>query len=383
MKSLKYKNSSDCHFDSDVAEKIGVPAAMIFSRMFWSIEDHAHRKQEQFYIEEKWWMYDTAETFRSKFKFFSLKTINRAIGLMEGLGLVFSHKMELAQGSHKKWYSINWEVYEEMFILAKSIRTNCPDGLLTNESKCPNAIGQNVQFPDMVKMSNSSSSISPTLSHSSSLSRKTPVDNFEERLKSTRTGGREEKEDLIELYETKFQRMTSAELRSFEKNLAANASIGFDELKKRVVRLSSDPLLKVSTSSPNRIFFMDEAEKWVKQATHEVKSIAQRPQIRILGQFSVGKWASAIQEWKSAKKLDSAPLEAVLDVASKVSFGVNWDELSGGCETELDKGAQFEEYLEEEPEQVNTKPEILSGADFFGDMSWLHEPDQEGEEVVA
>lgn len=154
-----------------------------------------------------------------------------------------------------------------------------------------------------------------------------PVDNFQPQKESESRRGREEEiQEIILFFEERFRKVSLTERVKFAENME---KMGFtkQELLKRIEILADNSLLKVSTSSPNRVFYFDEATKWLAAASSELKIIAESPKSQILGQFCSSGWSRQVLGSKFAQKCDFALPEDVLTAASIASFGVTWNQL--------------------------------------------------------
>ena len=52
-------NRIDYGFSKEVALKFGINSAMILNRMIWSINIHEQNNESRFFIDDRWWMYDS------------------------------------------------------------------------------------------------------------------------------------------------------------------------------------------------------------------------------------------------------------------------------------------------------------------------------------
>ncbi len=153
------KRHTDCYFSSIIAEEFGIPAALVLNRIMWSIETHENRNQNDFFVNNRWWMYDTAKSFQAEFDFLSLSTIERAIKSLEQSGLIDSLKMGQKEWDRTKWYSINEYEYQRRISAYFSMSSKCGDHDQQNEGMR----SRHDEVIEPVKMTNSSSSMSQTI----------------------------------------------------------------------------------------------------------------------------------------------------------------------------------------------------------------------------
>lgn len=307
------KNWVDCHFNSAVAAKVGLPGALVFSRVFWSIENHYINQEQKYFRYDRWWMFDSAASLKRKFDFLSLRTIQRALEKLENFGLIRVDHFNADPADRTNWYSINFEVYNEII----SPKANLGITSDATTTKCRNPLRQN-DVTHYDKMTQSSSS-NMSLTQKSSSEASVPVDNFGEKDRQDEGGEREER--AVNSFEKNFRTMTASERDKFLINLKLRPELSLVEIERNIVYLKSNPLLEITTQSPNRIFYMEESEKWLADAYRELKDIAQSPKIRILGQFSMEKWEEMIRNSNVVKRCHFAPQEILFKELYQITFG--------------------------------------------------------------
>lgn len=179
MNEFKDALRPNCFFINVIAEKCGIPAALIFSRIVWSVKKHKEEQEKQFFIKGKWWMYETRQGFHEKFSFISEETCKRALSSLRKANLIFHMRIRAKDWNQTNFYSINFDEFRKLLVQNDTVALQIP---LTFEvleklkvqfdligsfpqkaigSKRPNREGQNEPI-ERVKMSLSSLSNSLT-----------------------------------------------------------------------------------------------------------------------------------------------------------------------------------------------------------------------------
>lgn len=109
---MKIENYSDMHFNSNVAKKYSIMAAMVLNRILWSLTFHQNDPDEygRYFIDEKWWMKNTYVALANYFDgLVTQRTIQEIILKFERDGYLISRRMTAKSWSQEKWYSVDSE----------------------------------------------------------------------------------------------------------------------------------------------------------------------------------------------------------------------------------------------------------------------------------
>jgi len=111
---MAYANLVDYSFNKTVAQKYGVNGAMILNRIVWSLNTHVE-KDDRFFIDGTWWMYDTYDSIAAHFDgFISKSSVKEKIRKFEADGLLISKRMNSQEWKQTKWYSLCEEKWLEL-----------------------------------------------------------------------------------------------------------------------------------------------------------------------------------------------------------------------------------------------------------------------------
>ena len=102
------------HFDSEVAEKLGVNAAIIVANLAYLQANREAQGGDKYYIDGRWWVHHTYESLQKVHPYFSVQQIRRIMrGLLES-GAIF-------QCNPDRWNrTSHWSVAPEFTHVSKS-----------------------------------------------------------------------------------------------------------------------------------------------------------------------------------------------------------------------------------------------------------------------
>lgn len=108
------------NFDTNIAEKYGINAAIILQNMYYWIEKN--RANEKHFHDGYYWTYNSLKAFEELFPYMSNKQIRGALKKLEDDGIIIGGNYNNSPYDRTKWYAIT-EVGYELFQNGKGI---CP-----------------------------------------------------------------------------------------------------------------------------------------------------------------------------------------------------------------------------------------------------------------
>ena len=91
------------YFDTEIAEKVGVNAAVVYQNIyFWCEKNKANNKQ---IIDGKTWVYNSVSAFGKLFSYLTDRQIRTALDALEKAGLIETGVYNKRKGDKTKWYS--------------------------------------------------------------------------------------------------------------------------------------------------------------------------------------------------------------------------------------------------------------------------------------
>jgi len=109
----------------NLAKKIGVNHALVLQQLHFLLTVTRKQRRQYNYVEDRWWVYNTyPEWQRDYFKWLSASAIKGIFRDLEDAQLVMSKQSVKSKFDRRKWYSINYDTFED---LASSIRQNLSD----------------------------------------------------------------------------------------------------------------------------------------------------------------------------------------------------------------------------------------------------------------
>ena len=92
-------------FDIEIAERVGVNAAIIYSNIeFWCAKNKANNKN---FFDGNYWTYNSVKAWTELFPYFSIKVVRTALEKLEKEEFIQSGNYNKAGYDRTKWYSIN------------------------------------------------------------------------------------------------------------------------------------------------------------------------------------------------------------------------------------------------------------------------------------
>lgn len=131
-------NSIDYGFNQKIAQKYDIKTALVLNRLVWSINIHEQQNQKDFFIDGKWWCYDSAKSIANHFPgILCERSVKSVIAKLKEDRLLFTSKMKQNKWDQTNWYAINEEKYQRLIGLDNKHQK---DNLLESE------IGQELPF---------------------------------------------------------------------------------------------------------------------------------------------------------------------------------------------------------------------------------------------
>jgi hypothetical protein len=104
---LSGDNRAGVFYDAELAEKLGVNAAIILSRIIWSIEKHIeHDKKEGFFRDGRWWMYDSIPALIAYSKL-GRKQILLVLKTLRDSDIIQSRQFDQSSGRNQNYYTVD------------------------------------------------------------------------------------------------------------------------------------------------------------------------------------------------------------------------------------------------------------------------------------
>ncbi len=102
------------HYDPSIARKVGINAAIILSRIVWSINKKIEIGRIQDNREANWWMWDSIATF-CEYSGMSKDSFLTAKKKLETANLIIVEKFNKKTRDHTNHYAVNWQEYRSLF----------------------------------------------------------------------------------------------------------------------------------------------------------------------------------------------------------------------------------------------------------------------------
>ena len=112
MRSLLLLKSQPLVVIKELADIIGLNEAIILQQVHYWTE--LNRQARRNYHEGYCWTYNSIEAWHDQFSFWSVDTIRRAIGTLEGRGLLISGNYNKMKMDRTKWYRVNYNELEKL-----------------------------------------------------------------------------------------------------------------------------------------------------------------------------------------------------------------------------------------------------------------------------
>ena len=97
-----------------LAIKIGLKEAVVLQQIHFWINGKKKKNDIKYYKEGKFWTYNSYSQWQDQFRFWSEKSIQRAITKLEDLNLVISGNFNYKTFDRTKWYTVDYKVLKEI-----------------------------------------------------------------------------------------------------------------------------------------------------------------------------------------------------------------------------------------------------------------------------
>lgn len=89
-------------FDPDIAQRVGINAAVIYQNIVWWTQKNAANGRH--FHDGRYWTYNSIKAFDALFPYLTQKQIRTALDRLEGAGLIMSGSFNKAGYDRTKWY---------------------------------------------------------------------------------------------------------------------------------------------------------------------------------------------------------------------------------------------------------------------------------------
>lgn len=121
-----------------LAKALGINQAAVFQQLHYLLSATKIGKNKYNFVDGKWWVYNTYEEWMEYFVWIKPSTIKQCFLDLEEMGLVISQQGVKKATDRRKWYTINYEAWEEF---RQSIGQNLSD---EQTKSVPSMNGQNL-----------------------------------------------------------------------------------------------------------------------------------------------------------------------------------------------------------------------------------------------
>ena len=102
------------HFDPEIAEEIGVNAAIIYESMVWALEHKATEQEKpkleynikNYFIKGQWWVYNSVDSIGKRNKYLGKKAISNALAKLVSTDFLRSGEHNKKKYDKTKWYCL-------------------------------------------------------------------------------------------------------------------------------------------------------------------------------------------------------------------------------------------------------------------------------------
>lgn len=99
-------------FDTEIAEEVGVNAAVVFQHIqFWIIKNAANGEREKHFHEGKWWTYQSARGLALLFPYMSEEQVRRAVEKLVDVGLIGTGNFNPSAYDRTKWFCLLRQIH--------------------------------------------------------------------------------------------------------------------------------------------------------------------------------------------------------------------------------------------------------------------------------
>ncbi len=143
----------------ELATRIGLNESIILQQVHYWLE--LNRKAKRNYKDGFYWTFNTFEEWQKQFPFWSLSTIKRTFGHLEGLGILVVGNYNKLKIDRTKWYRIDHEALETL-INSPKCQNDTMDGSKWNDGKCQNDTTITRDYTETTTETNSNKGIFPS-----------------------------------------------------------------------------------------------------------------------------------------------------------------------------------------------------------------------------
>ena len=133
-----------------LATRVGLKEAIVLQQIHYWLVSKERAKETNYYLDGRWWVYNTAEEWKEQLPFMGVSTIRRVLASLREKGIVVVANYNRAPYDKTLWYSIDYDALNNYITEPQNGDGDDPD-----ESICSNVThpcDQNEQM-DVLKMS--------------------------------------------------------------------------------------------------------------------------------------------------------------------------------------------------------------------------------------
>lgn len=291
--------------DNNEMERFGVLIADLLAFIRWSIkfkQNHHSSAYDgsKYHFDGHYWMQDSIEKFMGLIGK-SRSTVLRYLKRLEEEDYLIVHRTGTTWGRSSNFYRINPAM--DISAESKPPEIDRKPTEISKVSKC--------DFASSMTKNQNNISNHTTLSKSYSCVETPPIEGDDERL------------EAIPYFEEKIGgKVTINDRKKFIAHLQQHPQITATQLFKNIDYLADDPLRKISTTSINRLFYVDDIRRIYEQGMIEIKKITLKHHIGFSNTFQSMEWQKSICRSSFAKKHKLAPFKWIVNYCANV-VGLN------------------------------------------------------------
>ena len=94
-------------YNKMIAKELGIYAAILLSRITWSIGKHRDANDTKFLLRDRWWMYSTKYDLM-QYSMLSRHKIDTALKKLRNSGIIEVEQFDKSRGDMKNYYTVNY-----------------------------------------------------------------------------------------------------------------------------------------------------------------------------------------------------------------------------------------------------------------------------------
>ncbi len=97
----------DAYYNTEVAEKLGVPAAQILNKIERFMLNNREEGKDSHYIDGTWWVCLARSSVKKALRVYSMSSIKRALKLLDTAGLILIQRFDQCEGDQTNWFTLH------------------------------------------------------------------------------------------------------------------------------------------------------------------------------------------------------------------------------------------------------------------------------------